>query len=89
MEENFETKTASEILEWAKEKFKDKVTLASSFGVEDVVLIDMWAKLRTEDFQPQIFTLDTGRLPQEIYDLMDRIAEKYKIKLNVYYPDTK
>jgi len=89
MEENFETKTASEILKWAKEKFGNKVSLASSFGAEDVVLIDMWAKLRTENFEPQIFTLDTGRLPQETYDVMDRIAEKYKIKLDVYYPDTK
>ncbi len=88
--EDFESKTAQEILKWALEKFKDKVALASSFGAEDVVLIDMIlkiAKSSMSNIQPLIFTLDTGRLPQETYDLMDKIKEKYKINIEVYFPD--
>lgn len=84
--EDLESKTAQEILKWAQEKYRDKVALASSFGAEDVVLIDMLVKV---DSTARIFTIDTGRLPQETYDLMDRIKEKYKIKFEVYFPDTK
>lgn len=84
--EDWESKTAQEILRWAQERFQDKVALASSFGAEDVILIDMLVKINP---QARIFTLDTGRLPQETYELMDKIKEKYKIRLEVYYPDTK
>jgi len=97
--EDLESKTAQEILKWALEEYEDyegyedKVALASSFGAEDVVLIDMIVKihheLRNANYEPQIFTIDTGRLPQETYDLMDEIREKYNIQFEVYYPDTK
>ncbi|MCM8768052.1 MAG: phosphoadenylyl-sulfate reductase [Candidatus Omnitrophica bacterium] len=83
--EHFETKTPFEILNFALQEFKDKIALASSFGAEDVVLIDMLVKINPS---VRIFTIDTGRLPQETYDLIDKIKEKYKIKLEVYFPDT-
>jgi phosphoadenosine phosphosulfate reductase len=78
-----ESKSAEEILRWALEEFKDKVALASSFGAEDVVLIDMMVKI---DPKARIFTLDTGRLNQETYDVMDKIREKYQISLEVVFP---
>ena len=73
-----ENKPADEILSWSLEKFHPKISLASSFGAEDVVLIDMMSKIRN-DFR--VFTLDTGRLPQETYDVMDQIRQKYNIKI--------
>jgi len=42
--ERLEGATAREVLEWATGKFGSKVALASSFGAEDVVLIDILAK---------------------------------------------
>jgi len=84
--ENLESKTAQEILRHTLDKYQEKVALASSFGAEDVVLIDMLLKINP---QARIFTLDTGRLPQETYDVMDEIKEKYKINIEVYFPDTK
>jgi phosphoadenosine phosphosulfate reductase len=88
-----EDKSAQEILRWARDTFKDKVVLASSFGAEDVVLIDMMVRvyneLKVRKIKPQIFTLDTGRLPQETYDVIERIKEKYKVKIDFYSPDTK
>ncbi|TET69254.1 MAG: phosphoadenylyl-sulfate reductase [Candidatus Aminicenantes bacterium] len=83
--EDLELKSAQELLKWALEKYGDKIALASSFGTEDVVLIDMLVKINPT---ARIFTIDTGRLPQETYEVMDRIKEKYKIRLEVYYPDT-
>ena len=59
--------------------------LATSYGAEDMVLMDMIAK-----FAPQIgiFTLDTGRLPKETYDLMQQAKKHYQLEVDVYYPDT-
>ncbi|MFQ5866904.1 MAG: phosphoadenylyl-sulfate reductase [bacterium] len=79
-----ENKSAEEVLQWALGKYKEKIALASSFGAEDVVLIDMMVKI---DPQARIFTLDTGRLPQETYDVMEKIKQKYGVRFEVYCPD--
>lgn len=73
------------MLKWAFDEYHPKIALASSFGLEDVVLIDMMMKVNPE---AKVFTLDTGRLHQETYDVMDKIREKYDTKLEVYFPDT-
>ena len=57
---------------------------ANSFGVEDMVLTDLIAK----DFRDiEIFSLDTGRLPPETYDLMQKTTEHYRRKIKVYFPE--
>jgi len=60
------------------------VTFANSLGAEDMVLTDLIAK-----HQPDIelFSLDTGRLPQETYDLMQAVRARYSVPLHVYFPD--
>ena len=62
---------------------RDRLAIASSFGAEDVVLIDLLASLEP---RPRVFTLDTGRLPQETYDLMDQVRRRYSIDVEVYFP---
>ena len=58
--------------------------LASGFGAESMVLIDLIAR----DALPiAIFTLDTGRLPQETYELMDRVRDRYRLAIEIYSPD--
>jgi phosphoadenosine phosphosulfate reductase len=59
--------------------------LASSFGVEDMVLIDLIA---TAGLPIGVITLDTGRLPGETYALIDRTRTRYGIDIETYYPDT-
>src|SRR3990167_9297877 len=71
-----ESKTAQEIVRWAVQQFGDRVALASSFGAEDMAIIHMLAQVTPK---PRIFTLDTVRLNQETYDVMDKIREKYKV----------
>ena len=83
--EKMESKSAPEILKWGFEKFGDKMVLASSFGAEDVVLIDMMCKINRN--LTRVFTLDTGRLNQETYDLIDKIRKKYEIIVDVYFPN--
>lgn len=84
-QEGFDKKSAEEVLKFAEETFKDKVALASSFGAEDVVLIDLITK-----FAPKItiFTLDTGRLNEETYEVAEEIRKKYNINIKSYFPKT-
>lgn len=79
-------KSPQEILSWALDKFHPHVALASSFGAEDVVLIDMMARILPNAC---VFTLDTGRLPGETYDVMAAIAKKYpQLQLKTMFPQT-
>ncbi|MCS6767325.1 MAG: phosphoadenylyl-sulfate reductase [Candidatus Nitrosocaldus sp.] len=82
----FEGKSAEELLRWALDRFHPRIALASSFGAEDVVLIDMLARIRKD---ARIFTLDTGRLNQETYDVMDAIRDRYGVSIEVYFPDAR
>ncbi len=59
--------------------------LASSFGVEDMVLLDLIARFAAGI---EIFTLDTGRLPEETYALMKKVSERYGVKVRAYFPQT-
>jgi phosphoadenosine phosphosulfate reductase len=56
---------------------------ASSLGAEDMVLTDLIIR---SHLPIKIFSLDTGRLPGETYDLMGEVEKHYKVKLNIYYP---
>jgi len=59
-------------------------TLASSYGAEDMVLMDLICKFAPEI---EIFTLDTGRLPKETYEVMQQAKAHYNLKVKVYFPD--
>ena len=78
-----ESKSAQEIVRWSLETFGQKVALASSFSAEDVAIIDMMAKVNPT---ARVFTLDTGRLNQETYDVMDKVREKYRLNIEVMFP---
>jgi len=58
---------------------------ANSLGAEDMVLTDL---INRHQINIGIFSLDTGRLPQETYDLMQVISSRYEVPLNIYFPDT-
>ncbi|BEV72014.1 MULTISPECIES: phosphoadenylyl-sulfate reductase [unclassified Paludibacterium] len=61
------------------------VVLANSLGAEDMVLTDLIARL---NLPFAVFCLDTGRLPAETYQLLDRLPQHYPgLRLRVYYPD--
>ncbi len=79
----FESKTPQELLEWGLKEFHPCIALAWS-GAEDVVVVDMLVKINPK---ARIFTLDTGRLNPETYDLIDKVREKYGIEIEVIFPD--
>jgi len=67
-----------QVLAWAFDTFGDQVAISSAFGAEGMVLIDMASHVR-RDFR--LFTIDTEFLFPETYSLMDRIEQKYQIKI--------
>jgi phosphoadenosine phosphosulfate reductase len=85
LQSQLDTVSAEEILRWAAEEFGKDVAFACSFGAEDVVLVDLIARVAPEI---PIFVLDTGRLHQETYDVMDRCRERYGIEFEIYNPET-
>ena len=70
------------ILKLALENF-DNIGISFS-GAEDVVLIDMASKLKSDI---QVFSLDTGRLHAETYRFIEQVREHYNIKIDVLSPD--
>ena len=60
------------------------VTFANSLGAEDMVLTDLISKNR---LNISMFSLDTGRLPKETYDLIQEVEQRYSLPLQVYFPN--
>src|SRR5574340_33442 len=60
------------------------ICFANSLGAEDMVLTDLIAKHKLDI---EMFSLDTGRLPQETYDLMQEVHRRYGVPLKIYFPD--
>jgi len=85
-EVNSTLETAEDALRWASDNLHPRVAKASSFGAEDAAIMDMMIKINP-DFR--FFTLDTGRLPQETYDIMDVVRKKYNVEIEVLFPDAK
>ena len=71
-------------LRWALDRFHPRIAFASSFGAEDVVVIDLLARIRPD---ARIFTLDTGRLHEETYDVMERIRRRYGVTIETHCPE--
>ncbi|MDR1792173.1 MAG: phosphoadenylyl-sulfate reductase [Bacteroidales bacterium] len=67
-------------------KMGKRLALASSLGIEDQVLTDMMLKI---DPTARIFTLDTGRLFPQTYQLIDKTNLHYNIKIETFFPDYK
>jgi phosphoadenosine phosphosulfate reductase len=75
-----------ELLRWGFDRFAPRISLSASFGSpEGMVLLDMMHQL--DPSRTRVFTIDTGRLPQETYNLMDRVRDRYELEVEVYFPD--
>jgi thioredoxin-dependent adenylylsulfate APS reductase len=74
------------LLNWAIENFHPRLALSCSFGApEGMVLLDMMHRIESSS---RVFVLDTGRMHQETYDLIDRVRDRYDKKVEVVLPDT-
>ncbi len=80
----FSNSTPEELLRFFFNHFGNNIALSSSLSIEDQVLTDMIVKINKNS---RIFTLDTGRLFPETYQLIDKTNQVYGIKIEVYFPD--
>ncbi|MGL5889393.1 MAG: phosphoadenylyl-sulfate reductase, partial [Bacteroidia bacterium] len=62
----------------------ETIVFSTSFGLEDQVLTHLIAALQ---LPVKLFTLDTGRLFQETYDVFERTRARYKLAVDVFFPD--
>ncbi|MEO8601581.1 MAG: phosphoadenylyl-sulfate reductase [bacterium] len=81
----FDESSPEGILRWGLDTFAPRIALSASFGSpEGLVILDMMHKI--DPARTRVFTIDTGRLPQETYDLMDRVRSRYEIEIELYFP---
>ena len=80
----FDTQTAEAVLRWALKNYHPRIALSNSLQTEDMVVLDIACRIEPK---VRVFTLDTGRLHQETYNMMDRVRDRYGVKLEVLFPD--
>lgn len=79
-----ESASPQEIIDFSAKEFNGRIAFATSLGAEDQVITEMIAGI---DPGMKIFTLDTGRLFQETYDLLVITRKKYGLSIEVCFPD--
>ncbi|MBW2314158.1 MAG: phosphoadenylyl-sulfate reductase [Deltaproteobacteria bacterium] len=83
-EDRFASWEPEKILTWALKNFHPRLALSCSFGApEGLILLDMMHRIEPGS---RVFVLDTGRIPQATYDLMDRVRDRYGKNLEVVFP---
>jgi phosphoadenosine phosphosulfate reductase len=82
--ENLKDKNAIGVIGYFLQHFGDKVVLSTSLGLEDQVLTVM---ILRQNPKTEVFTLDTGRLFPETYDLIARTNKYFGIRMKIYFPD--
>jgi thioredoxin-dependent adenylylsulfate APS reductase len=81
---NFEAASASEILAWAIETYGDAFAIATSFQKEGMAIVDLAARVAP---RVRVLTLDTCRLPDETYRMIETVRQRYGIVTEIVLPD--
>ena len=72
-----------EIFRIGRETSGENLTMACSFSIEDVALLDLLSKHFAEF---TIFAIDTGRLDEQTYEIADKVSQRYGIRIEWYFP---
>lgn len=78
-----ESASAEEIVNWAVDTFGSRLAVVTSFQYEGMVIVDMAAR-RSKNIR--VFTIDTGRLPAETFDMMEMVRSRYGIAIEPLLP---
>jgi phosphoadenosine phosphosulfate reductase len=76
--------TADQLLAWAIERFGRRFAVVTSFQAEGMVVLDL---ARRVDPGVRVVTLDTGRLPEETYQVIEAVRTGMGLKVEVITPD--
>jgi phosphoadenylyl-sulfate reductase (thioredoxin) len=72
------------VLTWAYERFGEELAVVTSFQDEGMVILD---KVHRLDLPLRVITLDTGRLPEATYELIDRVRLRWGIEVEIIFPE--
>lgn len=81
---NLKDKSAIGVIGYFLDYFGDRITQSTSLGLEDQVITEM---VMRQNRKTKIFTLDTGRLFPETYDLIARTNKYFGIRIATYFPE--
>jgi phosphoadenylyl-sulfate reductase (thioredoxin) len=79
-----ETLAAPELLQWAMERYRSRFAITTSFQGEGMVVLDIAARISPD---VRVITLDTGRLPEETYEIIETVRARYGVRVEVISPD--
>ena len=82
--EELKEKSAVGVIGFFLQHFGEKIVLSTSLGLEDQVLTEMVLR---QNRDVNVFTLDTGRLFPETYDLIARTNKYFGIRMKTYFPE--
>ena len=81
---DLESAPAQEVLSWALSTYGDSLAISSSFQKEGMVVIDMATRINA---RVRVFTIDTGRLPEETHRMMEIVRQRYGIPVEIVFPE--
>ena len=82
--QKLESATPEAILGWAATRFGDKFTMATAFGPEGMIILEMLSRVSPKTW---VFNLDTGYQFEETLALRNRVAELYGIEVELLQPE--
>lgn len=76
--------SAEQVVRWAWDMFGSKLVVLTSFQDEGMVLVDMAARISPD---VRVVTLDTGRLPEDTYVMIETVRKLYGVRVETVLPD--
>ncbi|HXO21134.1 MAG TPA: phosphoadenylyl-sulfate reductase [Thermoanaerobaculia bacterium] len=81
---DFDYTTPEEVLAWAIERWHPRLALCTSFQAEGMAIFDMAWRINPA---VRLFTVDTGRLPEETYEMIETVRGHYGVEVEIRFPD--
>jgi len=83
----YEDQEPEDVLQWALDRFgPERFAVITSFQADGVAIMDMAWRLEPK---VRILTVDTGRMPEEYYRIVDTFREKYGMQIEVLFPEAR
>src|SRR5277367_1561114 len=76
---------ARDVVEWSIREYARDLAVCTSFQKTGAVILDMAVRV---DPSVRVFTLDTGRLPDETYEMIEMIRAHYGVRVETVSPET-
>lgn len=83
----YEDREPEDVLEWAFNLFgEDRCGVITSFQADGVAIMDMAWRINPK---VRVITVDTGRMPEEYYQIVDAFRQRYGMQIEVLYPEAR